>query len=299
MTFIILSVTSFCMETVPYFSDPSSYQHKCLWYVETTCVVWFCIELILRFIICPSVKDFARNFMNWVDIGAVLPFFLTLIYKQQSEAALVIIPFIQLLRVIRILKLSRHSRGLQILGHTLKVSCRELFLLMFFLSIAVVIFSSLIYHAEKGNADTPFTSIPNAFWWAIVTMTTLGYGDHVPVTSIGKIIGAACALCGVVVVALPVPVIVNNFSMFYSHAQSKMRKKENDDFDIVRGIPFNQPFYVHRPSIMSVRSKGSFIFTTPYATPIQLNTNRRLHDNTHLSVPQFPLSYTWKRDISS
>ena len=92
---------------------------------------------------------------------------------------------------------------------------------MFFLVLGIVIFASLVYYAERiqTNPDNDFKSIPLGLWWALVTMTTVGYGDMVPKTYIGMFVGALCALAGVLTIALPVPVIVSNFAMYYSHTQ--------------------------------------------------------------------------------
>ncbi|XP_001368410.1 potassium voltage-gated channel subfamily A member 5 [Monodelphis domestica] len=199
--------------------------------VETTCVVWFTFELLVRFFACPSKAEFSRNIMNIIDVVAIFPYFITLgteLAEQQpggigggggsngqQAMSLAILRVIRLVRVFRIFKLSRHSKGLQILGKTLQASMRELGLLIFFLFIGVILFSSAVYFAEADNHETHFSSIPDAFWWAVVTMTTVGYGDMRPVTVGGKIVGSLCAIAGVLTIALPVPVIVSNFNYFY------------------------------------------------------------------------------------
>ena len=100
---------------------------------------------------------------------------------------------------------------------TIKTSLHELGMFFFFLLIAMVIFSSAAYYAEAGEEESQFTSIPGAFWWAIVTMTTVGYGDITPVGVWGKLVGTLCVIAGVLTIALPVPVVVANFNNFYRH----------------------------------------------------------------------------------
>ncbi|MGH0158256.1 UNVERIFIED_CONTAM: hypothetical protein FKN15_048082 [Acipenser sinensis] len=237
---IVISIITFCLETLPEFRDerelslsvsgtnttqalPPSSTSDPFFIVETTCVIWFTFELTVRFFACPSKSAFSKNMMNIIDIMAIIPYFITLgteLAEQQGNngqqaLSLSILRVIRLVRVFRIFKLSRHSKGLQILGQTLKASMRELGLLIFFLFIGVILFSSAVYFAEADEPESHFSSIPDAFWWAVVTMTTVGYGDMRPITVGGKIVGSLCAIAGVLTIALPVPVIVSNFNYFY------------------------------------------------------------------------------------
>lgn len=111
------------------------------------------------------------------------------------------------------------------MGYTLKSCASELGFLVFSLAMAIIIFATVMFYAEKNVDGTNFTSIPAAFWYTIVTMTTLGYGDMVPETIAGKIVGGVCSLSGVLVIALPVPVIVSNFSRIYHQNQRADKRK--------------------------------------------------------------------------
>ncbi|KAG5448661.1 hypothetical protein CSKR_200808, partial [Clonorchis sinensis] len=132
---------------------------------------------------------------------------------------------LRVFRVFRVFKFSRHSVGLRILGYTLKSCASELGFLLFSLTMVIIIFATVMYYAEKSVVDTTFSSIPAAFWYTIVTMTTLGYGDMVPETIVGKIVGGMCSLSGVLVIALPVPVIVSNFSRIYNQSQRSDKRQ--------------------------------------------------------------------------
>ena len=88
-----------------------------------------------------------------------------------------------------------------------------------FLMTGVLMFASIMHYAEKDN----FPNIPIAIWWALVTMTTVGYGDKYPVGYIGYGVGCFCVICGVLVIAFTVPIVVNNFSLYYSHAQTRTK----------------------------------------------------------------------------
>lgn len=142
---------------------------------EMVSVIWFTFEFLMRFFTCPNKKKFMMGFLNIIDIVSIMPFYITLMLDRHEGIGLENLRVIRLVRVFRIFKLSRHSKGLQILGLTLRASMRELGLMVFFLAIGVILFSSAVYYLETDN----FSSIPDAFWWAIITMCTVGYGDKV------------------------------------------------------------------------------------------------------------------------
>ncbi|XP_075913372.1 voltage-gated potassium channel KCNC2-like isoform X1 [Petromyzon marinus] len=247
-----MSITSFCLETHRYFNieqnrtewvargnvsvplvftelvtDPS------LMYVEGLCVMWFTFEFLVRICFCPNKREFIKCSLNIIDFVAILPFYLEVgLSGLSSKAAKDVLGFLRVVRFVRILrifKLTRHVVGLRVLGHTLRASTNEFLLLITFLALGVLIFATMIYYAEKMGTDPEhmdenhFQNIPIGFWWAVVTMTTLGYGDMFPQTWSGRLVGALCAIAGVLTIAMPVPVIVNNFGMYYSLAMAKQK----------------------------------------------------------------------------
>ncbi|XP_032894078.1 potassium voltage-gated channel subfamily C member 2 isoform X3 [Amblyraja radiata] len=253
--FILVSITTFCLETHEAFNkivnktvnvkngnSSKSIHHleietdPALTYVEGVCVVWFTIEFLVRVMFCPDKLGFIKNLLNIIDLVAILPFYLEVglsgLPSKAAKDALGFLRVVRFVRILRIFKLTRHFVGLRVLGHTLRASTNEFLLLIVFLALGVLIFATMIYYAERMGANpndltasnhTKFKNIPIGFWWAVVTMTTLGYGDMYPVTWSGMLVGALCALAGVLTIAMPVPVIVNNFGMYYSLAMAKQK----------------------------------------------------------------------------
>ncbi|XP_023932661.1 potassium voltage-gated channel subfamily C member 1-like [Lingula anatina] len=257
LLFIVISITAFCLETVCYVREPIS-EHgntgavpithirnqsqpvAAFAYLEYVYMAFFTLEFVLRVLFCPDKKKFCKEILNWVDLFSILPFYMEyiviIIDPSIQSYQIQFLKLFRLIRIFRIFKLTRHFSGIKILSHTLKASARELVLLILILFLGILIFATLIYYAElldeNPNDPSSFWNIPRGFWWAVVTMTTLGYGDIVPKTPYGYIVGALCAMCGVLMIALPVPVIVNNFAMYYTHAQAKLKlpKKKKNPF---------------------------------------------------------------------
>ncbi|XP_041986496.1 potassium voltage-gated channel protein Shaker isoform X1 [Aricia agestis] len=310
---ILLSIVIFCLETLPEFKHYKVFNTTTngtkieedevpditdpFFLIETLCIIWFTFELIVRFLACPNKFNFFRDVMNIIDIIAIIPYFITLATvvaeeedtlnlprapvspqdKSTNQAmSLAILRVIRLVRVFRIFKLSRHSKGLQILGRTLKASMRELGLLIFFLFIGVVLFSSAVYFAEAGSENSFFKSIPDAFWWAVVTMTTVGYGDMTPVGVWGKIVGSLCAIAGVLTIALPVPVIVSNFNYFY-HRETDQEEMQSQNFNHVTSCPY-LPGTMGEPYLISGPIKKSSVSDDSSSDMMELDDSALLSD---------------------
>uniref|UniRef100_A0A5S6L1S3 Transmembrane protein 184C n=1 Tax=Xenopus tropicalis TaxID=8364 RepID=A0A5S6L1S3_XENTR len=217
MTFIVISIANMVLIS----SEMNSIDPPLLNALEYICITWFTLELALRFLCVKHKCRFLRSVVNIIDIVAILPFYITLIvenlYGESTELENVgrIVQSLRLLRSLRMLKLGRHSTGLKSLGMTIAQCYEEVGLLLLFLSVGISIFSALEYAVEHNIPDTTFTSVPNAWWWATTSMTTVGYGDIRPDTTFGKIVAFLCILSGILVLALPIAIINDRFAACY------------------------------------------------------------------------------------
>merc|ERR1712012_1476033 len=230
--FIAVSVMANVVETVPCGEIPGRNEvlacgdkYKISFFcLDTACVMIFTAEYFLRLYASPERWKFMRSVMSVIDFVAIMPYYIGLTMSDDNEVSGAFVT-LRVFRVFRIFKFSRHSQGLRILGYTLQSCASELGFLVFSLAMAIIIFATIMFYCEKNVEGSTFESIPASFWYTIVTMTTLGYGDMVPYTALGKIIGGVCSLSGVLVIALPVPVIVSNFSRIYHQNQRADKRK--------------------------------------------------------------------------
>jgi len=143
--------------------------------------------------------------MALLDLIVILPFFLALL-------GAVDLRFLRVLRLLRVFRLTRYSSAVRLLTDVLKDEAANIGAAMFILMMMVVLSASLVYLAEASAQPDDFGSIPDALWWAIITMTSIGYGDVVPVTNVGKIFGAIIGIISVGMVALPTGIIASGFN---------------------------------------------------------------------------------------
>lgn len=201
-----------------------------VWFVIDTCIiVWFSSEYVARLVSSPEKIKFVLSTLALIDLAAIIPYFLSLSVGEGYAPAFsfTIMRIFRLLRVVRLLKLTRYVAALKILGYTVRSCQEQLTALTFLILISVVLFSSTIYYIENKENSKQFYSIPASFWWTIITMTTVGYGDMAPVTPLGRLVGAFCAIFGVVVmVCLPSPVFISSFNEIYMRHMGQIRKRD-------------------------------------------------------------------------
>lgn len=226
LSVVIISIIAMCIHSMPDFHqvdhNEKEIENPVMTFFEGFCVLFFSAEFILRLAVAPSAKKFLCSPLNIIDLMSIMPFYVTLACDIMDEGENTdlenvgkVVQILRLMRVFRILKLARHSSGLRSLGATLRHSSSEVGQLVLFLSVGISMFSALIYCVEKDSRESELQTMPIGWWWATISMTTVGYGDTFPVTPAGKLIGTLCIVCGLLIVALPITNIFNKFSKFY------------------------------------------------------------------------------------
>ncbi|MCK0177742.1 ion transporter [Flavobacteriaceae bacterium S0862] len=195
---ILLSLVTFSVETLPNLKPQTQ---TALRAIEIFCVVVFTIEYILRIYVADSKPKFIFSFFGLIDLVAILPFYLSFGVDLRSLRAL------RFLRLFRILKLVRYNRAMNHFARAIK-SAKEEILLFIVITLMLIYFSAVgIYYFENEAQPEHFTSIFDSLWWAIITLTTVGYGDVYPITVGGKVFTFFILMIGLGIVAIPTGII--------------------------------------------------------------------------------------------
>ncbi len=200
---IIISLISFSIETLPGLSERFQ---AVLRFIEVGTVIIFSVEYVLRILISEKPLNFVFSFYGVVDLVAVLPFYIA------TGVDLRAIRAVRLLRLIRAFKLIRYSKAVQRFHRALVIAKEEL-ILFFVLTLMILYFTAVgIYFFEHEAQPEVFSSVFHSMWWAIATLTTVGYGDVYPITLGGKIFTFFILMVGLGVVAVPTGLLASALS---------------------------------------------------------------------------------------
>ncbi|MYM58035.1 ion transporter [Vibrio sp. OCN044] len=197
---IFSSLAVLVLESVPSIASPWKMELR---YLEYAFTALFSIEYLLRLYCSPKPSAYAKSFYGVVDLLAILPTYLAFFFPGASFMG--VIRLLRVMRIFRVLKLVRYLQDSNILLRSLLMARRKILIFFSTVGILVTIFGSLIFVIE-GPANG-FTSIPKSIYWAIVTITTVGYGDIVPQTHLGKALASLTMLLGYSILAVPTGII--------------------------------------------------------------------------------------------
>jgi len=202
-TLIILSVFTAIIETVKPIS--SAYNNE-IYYAEILFSLFFTVEYIIRIKASPNKKQYIFSFLGIIDFLSILPFYIGLL--QIDATSITLIRTIRLMRIFRIFKLANFLPQEIYLLSALKTNLNKIIVFLLFISIATILFGSAMYFIEGDESG--FTSIPKSIYWAIVTMTTVGYGDLAPKTIFGQILSSIIMLLGYATITVPTGLVIND-----------------------------------------------------------------------------------------
>eukprot|EP00899_Mesostigma_viride_P003258 jgi/Mesvir1/12933/Mv05951-RA.1 len=273
LALIIISSVGFCLETVEEWKHGT--RETVLTVIEYVTIAAFTIEYVLRLLSCQRLGPFVKDPLNAVDLLAILPFYIELIFSSVGDLAFSRqLRLLRIARVFRIMKLGRRFGKLTLVVSAVTDSTELLAMALLLLGLMTIVFSSIIYYAERGdynnqaghyghtNEDgefvrTEFFSIPVSFWWCIVTLLTVGYGDMVPVTTIGKFVAAVAMICSVVFLALPISVIGANFTQrWYNYGKEQKASLPNLQREVPSGKTLFQRLEMHDEALEEILSRA-------------------------------------------
>jgi voltage-gated potassium channel len=203
---------------------------------ESFSIAIFTVEYLLRLWTAPlkyphlsawkAYLKYVFSFIALIDLLAILPFYLPFFGVEDLR----LLRMMRLLRLLRVFKLNRYSRALNLVSDVLKEKGEELVTTLFFALILLLVSSTLMYYVEHEANPNGFPNIIATLWWAVVTLTTVGYGDVVPVTLLGKILNGITALIGIGVVALPTSILSAGF-LEKVEERKKAEKEEKEKIE--------------------------------------------------------------------
>ncbi|WP_313254838.1 ion transporter [Empedobacter sp.] len=209
---ILLSVGLVMLESIPAIN---ARHHTVLVSLEWILTFLFTIEYLLRIYCVKNRWRYIFSFYGVIDLLSILPFYLGLVLPTSKYLASIRI--LRLLRIFRIFNLTRFTRGKNVLVLGLKESKDKIIVFLSFVLLIVVVIGSIMYMVEHDHPESGFTSIPISIYWAIVTLTTVGYGDISPVTGLGQFLASVVMIIGYGVIAVPTSIVTMEMNKAAKH----------------------------------------------------------------------------------
>ena len=175
--------------------------------MEYVLTFFFTIEYILRLYCSPRPKNYALSFFGIIDLLATLPLYLSFIPYLSSARYFFILRVFRLLRIFRVLKLFSFINEGYLLLQSIRMSLKKILVYFLFVLILVTIIGTLMFMVEGTQPGTQFTDIGTSIYWAIVTLTTVGYGDITPVTLVGRLLSSIVMILGYTIIAVPTGIV--------------------------------------------------------------------------------------------
>ena len=207
---ILISVLGVMLESV---SSISPNYKRWLFFIEWSFTLAFTIEYVLRLLCVKHPLKYAFSFYGIVDLLSILPSYLSIVLPGANT--FLVIRILRILRVFRILKLFSYMREAEQLAWAMRSSRRKILVFLYVVFTIVVVFGSIMYMIE--GPENGFTSVPTGIYWAIVTLTTVGYGDITPATAFGQMIASATMITGYAIIAVPTGIYTAELTQAMRH----------------------------------------------------------------------------------
>ena len=268
MSAIVLSILLTIMESHKSLRPKSKkLSENPLTLAELALNTFFLIEFIARIISVPSKKTFFMSCFTWIDASSILPYFIQLIVNRNVVNSLGFFRILRLVRIFRVFRLSKKSRRLKIIGKILSYSFDDLQSLLLSLLLIVILLGSIMYYIEN-SLESDFSSIPDALWWAIITILTIGYGDIIPMSIAGRLFAGFLMLFGAATISLPILSIVARFELFYKKNMEEQETRQEEKEMERYGGNFNP----HK-AIMAQRRPSNISYDRTFSmTALSINT---------------------------
>ena len=217
-----VSVTAIMLESVP---SIAAHHGASQWFkaIELITTLLFTVEYVLRLWCSPKPGPYARSFYGVIDLVSTLPFYLAALFPATGTFA--VIRALRLLRIFRVLKLSRFLVEGNLLWQSLLRSSRKIGVFLFTVVLLCVIMGTIMYTVE--GPENGFSSIPLSIYWAIVTLTTVGYGDIAPGTVLGQFLASAIMIMGYAIIAVPTGIVTVDLANTSNKKESRLKTCEN------------------------------------------------------------------------